>query len=307
MARPRTVIPFLALPLAASAFAADVSLSARVEPAGVVVGEPLRYVVEVVHPVSARAELPALRGNTGRFEVEDYSVARDTSGSRVTARHALTLAAWSPGDDTLPPQRVEIREGADTAALVLYTQPTKVSVRATAPQDARDPADIRDAERLPRPFPWGIPLLLAALAALAYFLRRRKRSREEAPAPTPRLAPDEAALARLDELESGPHGSREFAFALSEIVRGYLAARFGVDALEATTHELMERVAPLPLPEGRHEWLRELCEALDRVKFADARLMVGDAKRHAAGVRAFVRETTPVAPIPPGTGEGGPR
>src|SRR5690606_24104485 len=95
----------------------------------------------------------------------------------------------------------------------------------------------------------------------------------------PAATPDETALARLHELETSALPSREFAFALSEIVRGYLAARFGVDALEATTGELMERVEPLPLPEGRMEWLRELCEALDRVKFADARLGVGDANR----------------------------
>ncbi len=301
----RILVAMTAL-LACSAFAAaDISLSAHVEPSEVVVGEPLRYVVTVTHPVEARAEMPALRGNTGRFEVEDFAASLDTGADgRVTATRALTLTAWTPGDDTLPPQRVEIRVGDDTAALVLYTQPTRVSVVATAPADAEEIADIRDRERLPRAFPWGIPLLLAAIAAILYFVRRRKNRPRPAAATKAREAtPDEAALARLRQLETSALPSREFAFALSEIVRGYLAARFGVDALEATTSELMERVKPLPLAAEHEEWLLESCEALDRVKFADARIGVGEANRRIAEVRAFVRETTPVATdAPPGEG-----
>src|SRR5690606_35648135 len=128
----------------------------------------------------------------------------------------------------------------------------------TGTEGAKDIADIRDAERLPRGFPWGLPLLLAALAALWYALRRRKLRPKATFAPkAPAATPDETALARLHELETSALPSRAFAFVLWDIVRGYLAARVGVDALEATPGEVMERVEPLPLPEGRMEWLRE--------------------------------------------------
>jgi hypothetical protein len=284
---------------------ADVDLSARVEPSEILVGEPIRYVITVTRPASMRAELPAVRGNTGRLDVEGYRVATDTlPDGRVRETHALALTAWMAGDDTLPSQRVELRDGNDTAAMVLYTPPTAITVRATATKDAKgatDIADIRDAERLPRPFPWGLPLLVAAIAGLWYILRLRKRRPKPIATRTARAAgPDERALARLRELETAPPPSREFAFALSEILRAYLADRFAVDALEATTEELLERAKLLPLRAGREAWLRDFCEALDRVKFADALLMADDAARRIEETRAFVRETSAAADALPG-------
>jgi hypothetical protein len=272
-----------------------------VEPSEILVGEPIRYVITVTRPARARAELPAVRGNTGRLDVEGYRLTTDTlSDGRVRETHALALTAWSPGDDTLPSQRVEIRAEGDTAAIVLYTPPTAVTVRATAPKnpndakDGNDIADIRDAERLPGSLPWGL-LLLAVVALVIWNLLRLRARRPNivpktaAPIPTPA----EIALARLRELEEAALPSREFAFALSEILRGYLAARFGVDALEATTEELLERVRPV-LHAGRVGWLREFCESLDRVKFADAALSPVDAASRVEEARAFIRETTVV-------------
>jgi hypothetical protein len=291
---------------------AEVELSARVEPSEILVGEPIRYVITVTRPARARAELPAVRGNTGRLEVEGYRVTADTlADRRVRETHSLALTAWSPGDDTLPPQRVEIRGEGDTAALVLYTPPTAVAVRATRPQgtkEAGDIADIRDGERLPPGFPWGLPLLLAALAGLWYVLGLGGQKPEPVRrAARPVATPEETALVRLRELEEAGLTPREFAFALSEIVRAWLATRHGVDALEATTQELLERTHALPLPNGRKEWLRESCESLDRVKFAGATLSASDMARRVEEARAFVREAL-ATPQGPGTipNAGGP-
>jgi hypothetical protein len=282
----------------------DIELSARVEPSEILVGEPISYVITVTRPARMRADLPSARGNTGRLDVEGHRVTVDTlPDGRVRETHALALTAWMPGDDTLPAQRVEIRAdiraGGDTAATVLYTPPTAVTVRATA-KDGSDIADIRDAERLPGAFPWALPLVLVAAAALWYGIRRESRRRKRRPTPAPAMparvpTPQELALARLLALETDAPPSREFAFALSEILRGYLAARYGVDALEATTEELLERARSLPVAIGRKEWLREFCATLDRAKFADARLAPADASRLLAEARGFVAESTPTA------------
>src|SRR5690606_36364224 len=100
----------------------------------------------------------------------------------------------------------------------------------------------------------------------------------------------------LQDLERRPRDAREFAFELSEILREYLAARYGIDALEATTAELTERLAPLSLPDGAHDWMRSTGEALDAMKFAGAPCALRDALRYVADARALVRDTAPARP-----------
>jgi hypothetical protein len=153
-----------------------------------------------------------------------------------------------------------------------------------------------------------------AIAIITYAVRRYRRRAKPLPAspPAPAAAPEERALARLRALEEAALPAREFAFALSEILRAWLADRFAVDALEATTEELLERAKPLRLDAGHDAWLREFCESLDRVKFADATLAPGESTRRLAETRDFVRETAAV-PSPtkvepePDPNEGGPR
>ena len=92
------------------------------------------------------------------------------------------------------------------------------------------------------------------------------------PGPPPRPA-HEIALEKLDRL--GQYGflenadNRPFYFAVSEVIREYLGARFGFDSLELTTDELVRRAAARA---PGASWLlgrdRGLAAACDLVKFA---------------------------------------
>jgi hypothetical protein len=275
--------------------APHVDVTAAVDRAAITVGDPVRYEITVAHPPGARVELPAVRGNTGALEVTGYTVRAGTApDGRALVTHTLTLAAYAVGADTLPPQRVEIRAPGDTATAVLYTQPTYLVVKPTVSGPGGDIADIHDRERLPGAVPWALPLLAAAALGLWAWLRRRARRPRKAapPAATRALTADEIALARLRELQASGWSeagrAREFAFTLSEILREYLANRFGIDALEATTGELLQRVAPLPLAVAQQEWLWHFCGELDAVKFATGALPAADADRLLRETAGFV-------------------
>ncbi len=300
-ARGLVMLAALAALYGSAAFAAiPVDLSARVSPTTITVGDPVRYEITVTHPAGARVVLPAILGNTGSLEVLAHAVRSDSAAeNRVTLTHVLTLAAYEVGVDTLPPQRVEVRSGPDTTAQVLYTPPTVLTVEATAP-DVRDLADIHDGDRLPRAFPWWIPLAIlflggAVWAIRAWRARRAARAAQRSASPPPVPDAAEAALARLDALErdlmptSGP--ARLFAFALSEILREYLARRYGIDALEATTPELLDRVEGTDLTHAEREWLRAAAEELDGVKFADLTLTGDAAPRLVRDARTLVRDS----------------
>lgn len=293
----------------------DIDLTARVTPSQTTVGEPVRYEITVTlpadAPANARVELPGVRGNTGVLEVLDHAVRTDsTQSGKRTVVHTLTLAAYEVGADTLPPQRVEVRIPSDTAVRVFYTEPTILTVKSVATGgDSLQLADIHDDERMPRPFPWALPVALALLAALVWAFRAwRKhvaalRARPVPPPPAPVVAAAEAALARLEALQRDRNERREariileprsFAFTLSEILREYMAARFGLDALEATSSELLTRAAtlvPHTLKPEQHDWLRVFCNETDTVKFASAALHAADEARLLEDVRTFVHVT----------------
>ncbi len=308
-----TAALLLLIAVFANAAPPDVDVTASVDRTEVTVGERLRYTITVTHPAEGRIELPAVRGNTGSFEVLAHDVrTQPRRGRRTVLTHTFTLAAFVPGDDSLPPQRVEYHAPGDTATIVLHTPPTAVRVVRVA-GDADDLADITGVERLSRGVPWGLLLLLLASGlALRAWLRRKKTLPKQRPMvappspPPPSVPPDLEALEALRVLEARgwEHDPRAFVFALSEIIRRYLGRRYGIDALEATTGELLERTRGLPLHDrdgggiDGHAWLASSSTAMDAVKYAAVPLDGDDAARWIVEARAFVTATRPTPPAP---------
>lgn len=295
----------------AAAATSDVEVTARVDRTEITVGDVVRYEITITHPATGKIELPAVRGNVGHFEVQDYRIAPGSSADgRAEVTHTLTLSSFTLGQDTLPPQRVEYRNGSDTAALVLYTPPTFVNVRRVSPESINEIADITAPEKLPGNVPWGL-LALAAAAVMFWIYRvwRKKHPRKIPAAALPPLPPYEDALVKLRTLEQSALPSqglgREFAFSLSEIMRAYIGARFEIDALEATTDELLQRAAALPLGAEQQAWLRSFTGDLDMVKYATGALAEVEAARQIEAAREFLHGTKPV-PQPAGTQAGAP-
>lgn len=286
----------LAAPAARAQDTSGIEVSAVIEPATATVGDVLRYVLAASVPAGGDATFPAARGNTGRLEAGPAVLHRDTlPDGRLRITQTILLTAWEPGPDTLPPQRVEARTAAGDV-VALETPATVVDIVPVATSGADDTtlADIYDRDRLPRGFPWALPPALITLALAAWWWwRRRNRPRATTIAVPgaprePVRTPEEVALAELDALERSGLAGRAFAFRLSEIQRAHLAAARGIDALEATSTELLERCARAGLPDDVLADLRELCTRLDAVKFASAPHGAGDAARDLAAARALV-------------------
>ena len=91
----------------------------------------------------------------------------------------------------------------------------------------------------------------------------------------PRRAPDAVAIEKLTALRAAGNfsadGYRPFYFALTEIVREYLGARYGFDALEMTTTEVLDELktrAEHLVADGAE--VPRFFGACDLVKFAKA-------------------------------------
>jgi Domain of unknown function (DUF4381) len=141
---------------------------------------------------------------------------------------------------------------------------------------------------------WVLPAaILGALliAALIYFVWRRRRNRRAAP-----LLPFEIALQRLEGIRSlmRPAQAREFSTAASDIVRWYIEQRFDVTATRRTTEEfLRDLLQSSNTSLSRHQaLLGEFLYQCDFVKFAALSLTTENMEALRQSARAFVLETT---------------
>lgn len=289
----------------AGALAAEVRVSARVEPPVVTIGTPFRYVVEISAPKETELVIPLLGEKFGEFLVTDFGdeppVEED---GRVRVVRWFGLVGYGTGDRTLPAYPLKYRSPGEEELHDAEAGEVTVIVKSLLPA-APTPVDIHDiAAPEEVPFDWrpwlaaaAAVAVLGALIALVVWLAGRRRAAAIEALPKPHEVALQA-LARLRSrrlLEAERYG--EYYVELSAIVRAYVEGRFGLHAPEMTTEEflvVMQRDHRLG-PEHRALLGQFLTES-DLVKFARHTPTAEDGERGYTAARRFVEESRPLPP-----------
>ena len=102
------------------------------------------------------------------------------------------------------------------------------------------------------------------------------------------------AISRIEELrqEGGPHNedSKEYYTRLTDILREYINDRFGFNATEMTSYEILEHLEESQDKESLSE-LRDLLSTSDMVKFAKFKPMLSENDRNLVNALEFVNGT----------------
>jgi hypothetical protein len=183
------------------------------------------------------------------------------------------------------------------------------------PPDA--PLDIRDIKPLQHvPLglpPWVVALIVVAalllVAGVALWWRWRGR-RGAANASAPAEPPDVVTLrelALLAALDCGSAaGRRLYYFRLSELLRWYVEARFGMNATDLTTEEIRARLRGEASLDGEVALeLVAILVAADAVKFARQDAAAADCERSLQAAKLFVEKTRQRAEAPAAAQGGG--
>jgi hypothetical protein len=283
-----------------------VRASAAVVPQTITVGDIFQAAIRVAAPPGTEVVfpdslvLPADVESAGRREIRVDTVRGEP---QVTAIYPLT--GWRPGDVPLAPAGLTVRDTTGVHAVeVAFPAFTLSSVLPadTTGIEPKPAKDVLGANRVWWPILLGAGLLLAALAAL-YVWYRRRRPREAATA-VPDVPPRARALARLDAarsaglMESGR--TKEFYSEVTDAVREYLEAldvRWGRDL---TTSELAGRLRGNGV-DAQAGALLALLGSADLVKFAQRRPLSAEAAADWTSARRFVESfdwPLPVAAVP---------
>ncbi len=288
---------FLITGSVASASAGPVSVSARLDSVSILMGNVTSLNLEVVQDEGVRGEFPLLRLASGKGRATlvgdtieiGAPVKTDTTklgSGRIQINMQVPVQAFDSGTYVLPP--VWFVAGRDSAA----TQPLNlrvVPVKALATDSISPLAGVVPGhgssvlDNVPDfiyYYWWTVVLLAAVVLAAWWFIRRRKKNKPLIPkAPVKVLSPREEAIEALQRLkarklwEQGME--KEYFTELTDILRRYLVRRFGINAMEMTSREIIQALGE---SEGKpsREFVRRVLDMADFVKFAKVRPLPAD-------------------------------
>ena len=228
-------------------------LRAAVDRATATTGDLITYEVEVERDPDVNVELADPGVDIAGFRIVDLGQdsPETLASGRVLERRWFQLRADLVGSYVLPALSATYSgpagDGGDLEAPEI-----PVEVESVLPADGTEVTDIRDIKPLlrvgsGRPWLWwlGLAVAVLALAIAAWWWRRRRGSGGDAPE-VPRIPPYDLAIQELERLRrtdlSNLRELRRYYFAVSAVVRAYVEGRFGLNATDLTTEEILSRL-----------------------------------------------------------------
>jgi hypothetical protein len=283
-------------------------VQARVLPERVLVGEPFVYELVLTHPANHRYELD-VPPDLGDFELLSQERMPPEAGKDpAVTLFRLRMSAFKLGMVTLPDLTflVSTPEGPHR-----FVAPGRtLEVGSTLPEDAEAKGeDLRDIQPPTEvairslTLVWavlgGIAAALLAYGAWRLFQKYRERLRAVVAPPQPLDVRTRRALDALRSEDLPSQGRvKDFYFRLSEILRGYLGERYGFDALECTSSELMAQLRRLKAPGLPEDGLMRFVSESDLVKYARAESSPDSCREALSFGYSLLDQTWPPPPPP---------
>lgn len=210
---------------------------------------------------------------------------------------SMVVTSFDEGRYELPPLSIIRASGVDRVDTLVFDP--KVLDISTMPVDTATYQihDIKGVVRYPLKASEVIPyvlggLALAFVAAMIWMLivSRRKRNGGGAARKDP---PYLVALRKLEHFRGSkywvPEKQKAFYSGITDALREYIDARYGIDAMEMTTAEIFKDLKSSGVPADLYEEMKTLFETADFVKFAKAS---ASDEENAAALPAAVRFVT---------------
>lgn len=286
--------------------AATHSVKATLDSAYLLMGRQTRLHLEIVEDKDASGQL-LLKGDTLVKEVEVIDMSQadttDIGNNRVQINRNLIIQSFDSGLYTLPPiLYVSNGDTSESRQLTLKVLPAPVDSLATIHAYAGiEEGESRWYDFLPNWITdyWGwilLAIILIAGGIVAYLLTTKKVRNVILPAKKP-IPPYELAMIQLNALreqhlcENGQE--REYYTQLTEILRDYLARRFGINAMEMTSSQIVSTLAANEATKLPNRFMKQILEIADFVKFAKVRPLPDDNAKSFNSAIQFIEDTRP--------------
>lgn len=242
---------------------------------------------------------------TEGVEVVDLSQPDTTrlNNNRLQIKQEVLVTSFDSGFYYIPPFKYVIEEDTfATESLSLKIVPVDVPEEATA-------ADVKDIKNVVAPpfvlwdfVPAWLLILIVAVVLIVvavYFVARyyKQRKVEAAIPPEKRIPPYELAMQELKQLRESKlwqqGQEKQYYTRLVDILREYIDSRFGINAMEMTSSQILAALQRNKDTKEVNKYLNEILSMADFVKFAKMRPMPDDNERVMHRAVDFVELTRP--------------
>ena len=291
----RKYIVILILLILAVVSHAQVQVTASVDSTKILIGGRSHYFITVYAPKGTKISFPEFNNKKEIIpDVEVLSAQSDTAeaNDNVRIRRIYTITAWDAKRYTIPAQKVIVGgETKMTGNVALDVQAVPVDTVKSTPMP---PDDIQTV-----PFSWKewVPTILVFALALIliciafYFYRalcRKKYGRT--PKKTRVLSFYEQAKHDLSEIAANKMlytEQKAYYTDVTNVLRKYLSQRYNINALEMTSHEILESIKDAcDVSE-----LKVVFNTADLVKFAKYSTDVNDMTYYLDSIVHFIDST----------------
>ena len=282
-------------------------VTAHIEPDSILIGDRFDLVIDVEKDLVQVVEFPEFENRDGRIEfVESLPVdTLERDGRHLKLRKRYRLAAFDEGRYNLGTASVLYADKniLDTLSTrdSLYLEVTTFQIDSTS----QSIYDLKGQRTLPFRLAeirtyllWGavaLLLLAAGLYALVRWLRSRGKRLGDLFKPAPPLPPHVAAIRALEALHNQKlwqnNRHKQYYSGLTDILRTYIAARWGIGAMEMTSDEIIAAMRPVELPDKARMDLTAILRNGDLVKFAKATPPAEENEADYLKAYYFVEET----------------
>lgn len=296
---------FAILTLALSSYtvsAQHVTVNASIDSLQLLIGEQAKIKLEVSMDAKQRLQLPLFQ-DTIIKGVEVVDVAKpDTQylndKKRMLISQQYTITSFDSALYYLPPMEVLV-DGQKYMSKALALKVYSIPVDTLHPEKFFGPKDIRKI-----PITWEdlstivyLSILLFAFGALGFYLYKRykdnkpiiKRIKIE-----PKLPPHQEALKKIEEIKADKNlrisDPKAYYTELTDVLRTYMEKRFGFNAMEMTSGEIIDILSREKDKESIKD-LVELFHTADLVKFAKHSPLMNENDMNLVNAVEFINDT----------------
>lgn len=286
------------------AAAQSVTVDATIDSLQILIGEQAKIKLQVSLDANKRALFPVYTDTLVRG-VEIIDVAKpDTQllngGKRALITQEYTVTSFDSALYYLPPMEVTVdNQKYRSKALALKVYSVDVPLDPENPEQFFGPKSVMQA-----PFAWedwygfmACAVLLVPFVLLLIYLVKRffdnkpiiRKVKVE-----PKLPPHQLAMQEMERIKSEKvwqkGNSKEYYTELTDTLRTYIKERFGFNALEMTSAEIIEKLLEVKDKEAIAD-LRELFQTADLVKFAKHNPLMNENDANLVNAIDFINET----------------
>lgn len=300
----RHILLCLTLCLLSTPLLADVVVEASLDSAAIRIGEQLNLHTRVTVPKGTRVIFPEYQQGylTEGIEVLERSQV-DTStiddGSRWVLNRTYVLTSFDSALYSLPPVEVQVGERRYASRNTLGLKVESIEVDTVHTDNIRDPYG-----PVSIPFRWSGSFvatslllwlfLVAFVVSLCRLLKHEPLRKRITIAPPPPA--HQVALRAIEQFRGRAADSEDELKAyydeLTGVLRTYIKERFGIDAREMTTPQLITALTNAEDETALYD-LRELLQTADLVKFARLQTSATENDRSLLHAMDYINQTKP--------------